>query len=248
LIEQNILNKKNCIITGATGGIGKALAFYFAAKNCNLFLTGKNKEKIKQLEKNIHNKNPNIKISYCSADLTKKSDMYKIIRNVRKNFQNIDILINCAGLFPVKYLKNSNISDYNSCFNVNVIAPFLFIKEFSEDMKKRRWGRIINIGSSASYNGKEKTSIYRASKHALLGLSRAMTKELREDNIRVFCISPGPTKTKMGKTIVKKENKSEDYNTFIEPVDIAKFICDIVSNNSQMFSQEIRIGRILGEK
>lgn len=248
MIEQNILNNKNCIITGATGGIGTALAFHFATKNCNLFLTGKSKEKIEKLKKNIFNKNPNIKIGYCSADLTKKSGMYKIIKNTRKKFQNIDILINCAGLFPIKYLKNSTISDYDSCFNVNVIAPFLFTKEFSKDMKKRKWGRIINIGSSASYNGKEKTSIYRASKHALLGLSRAMTKELRGDNIRVCCISPGPTKTEMGKMIIKKENQNEDYNTFIEPSDIAKFIGDIVSNNSQMFSQEIRIGRIIGEK
>ena len=246
--SNNILKNKNCLVTGATAGIGKAIALELASKGCNLFITGRNSKRLENLKKTIEEQNKNLKIVICAADLSKRSEIQKMIKKVRINFSNIDILVNSAGIFPVKLLKDTEIEDFDTCFNVNIITPFLLSQEFSKEMKKNNWGRIINIASSAAYSGRARGSMYRATKHALLGFSKAITKELRDNHVRVFCISPGPTKTKMGKIIVKKDNPNEDFDTFIEPSDIAEYISHLISFNTELFIQEIRLGRIIGEK
>jgi short-subunit dehydrogenase len=128
--------------------------------------------------------------------------------------------------------------------NLNVRAPFVLSKEFSKDMVKNNWGRIVNIASSGAYNGLKNTSIYRSSKHALLGLSRSLYNELKEFNVRTFCFSPGPMKTDMGKDIINKENPNEEYETFMQPKEIAEFIVFTISFENNMMSPEIRLGRI----
>ena len=244
---NNILKNKNCLVTGATAGIGKAIALELASNGCNLFLTGRNSKRLENLKKIIEKENVDLKIRISVADLSKRSEIQKVIKKVRNDFSNIDILVNSAGIFPVKLLKEKEIEDFDACFNVNIITPFLLSQEFSKEMKKNNWGRIINIASSAAYSGRARGSIYRSTKHALLGFSKAITKELRDYHVRVFCISPGPTKTKMGKSILKKDNPDEDFDTFIEPSDIAKFISNLISFDTELFIQEIRLGRIIGE-
>ncbi len=76
-------------------------------------------------------------------------------------------------------------------------------------MVKNKWGRIVNVGSSSAYSGFRETSIYCASKHAILGLSRAIYNELKDYNVRTFCISPGSIKTEMGKQV-----KNQKFDTF----------------------------------
>lgn len=240
------LNNKNCFLTGATGGLGEQLAIQLAKKNCNLFLTSSNKQSLDILAKKIQHVNNNV--FYQEGDLSKIEDIKNIVSKSRSAFQHIDILINCAGILPIKLLSDSTLDDYEKCFSINLKAPFVFIKEFSLDMKKRRWGRIVNIASSGAYNGQKRTLIYRASKHALLGLSKACHKELRDYDVRTFCISPGPMKTRMGGDIVPKLNKDEDYQTFINPKDVAEFIINLISFDSELFAEEIRLQRIRGEK
>ena len=150
---DNILKGKNCFISGATGGLGKAIVSELVLNQCNLFLTSTNKTKLKKLKKEISTVNSDIIINYDVCDLRKLNDVKKIIKKFRSTMGNCDILINCAGILPIKSLSKTLVSDYDSCFNVNVKAPFLLSKEFSNDMKKKRWGRIVNIGSSSSYDG-----------------------------------------------------------------------------------------------
>jgi NAD(P)-dependent dehydrogenase (short-subunit alcohol dehydrogenase family) len=111
-------------------------------------------------------------------------------------------------------------------------------------MISKKWGRIVNIASSGAYNGRRKTVIYRASKHALLGLSRSLHSELKEYNVRTFCVSPGPIKTPMGLDIVKNENPDERFDSFMNPNEIAEFIAYLISFDNEMVSEEIRLNRI----
>ena len=180
-MNEKILENKNCLITGATGGLGNHLAEILLENNCNIFLTSKSYSKLKKLKNQLEKKNENnCKIMFQSGNLTKIADVKKIISNIRKNFKTVDILINNAGIFLSKPISKSSIEDFQNIFDVNVKAPFLFSKEFSQDMKKKKWGRIVNIGSSSSYHGFSEGTIYCASKHALLGLSRSLFAELKE--------------------------------------------------------------------
>ena len=241
---NQILRGKNCLITGATGGLGKEIAREFAKNGCNLFLTGRNNDKLNSLKNELENSVNEIKIDFEDADLSDGDEIQKLIEKVKNTFVNIDILVNCAGVFPVKLLSDSTVEDFENCFGVNVKAAFVLCKEFSQGMISRKWGRIINIASSGAYNGRSKTVVYRASKHALLGLSRSLHSELKEYNVRTFCVSPGPIKTSMGHDIVKNENPDERFDSFMNPNEIAEFIAYLISFDNEMVSEEIRLSRI----
>jgi short-subunit dehydrogenase len=234
---NQILKGKNCLITGATGGLGKEIAKEFAKNGCNLFLTGRNNEKLNSLKNELEN--DKIKIDFEAADLSDIDDIQKLIDKTKNAFPNIDILVNCAGIFPVKLLSNSTVDDFEQCFSVNVKAAFVLCKEFSQGMVSKKWGRIVNIASSSAYAGFKNTSIYCSSKHALLGLSRSLHSELKEHNVRTFCVSPGSIKTPMGKSVV-----GQSYETFLNPSEVAELVGRLISFDSEMISQEIQLHRM----
>ena len=234
---NQILKGKNCLITGATGGLGKEIAEEFAKNGCNLFLTGRNNEKLNSLKDGLENNG--IKIDFEAADLSDVDDIQKLIDKTKNTFSNIDILVNCAGVFPVKLLSDSTVDDFEKCFSVNVRAAFVLCKEFSQGMISKKWGRIVNIASSSAYTGFKNTSIYCSSKYALLGLSRSLHSELKEHNVRTFCVSPGSIKTPMGKSVV-----GQSYETFLDPSEVAEFVVRLISFDSEMISQEIQLHRM----
>jgi short-subunit dehydrogenase len=231
-------NNKNCFISGATGGLGQCLAKEFAKKKYNLFLTSTSESSLKKLKKELISTHKNIDIFYEAGNFTSLTDLKRITNNAIKKFKILHILINNAGTFPVQDLKDTSLQDFQECFDVNVRAPFYFSKIFSEGMKDVKWGRIVNIASSSAYEGYKKTSIYCASKHALLGFTRSILHELKEYNIRSYSISPGSIQTKMGKKV-----PNQNYDTFIDPKEISKFISMIVSFDKQMISEEVKINR-----
>jgi fengycin family lipopeptide synthetase B len=237
---SNILENKNCFITGATGGIGKEIAFNLASNKCNLFITSRDKIELKKLESDLKKKHEDLVIFSYAGDLNFVNDMNEIVESSRLNFNSFDILVNSAGVFEIKSLEESTIEDFEKIFNINVRAPFYFTKIFSSDMALNNWGRIVNIGSSSSYNGFENTSLYCASKHSILGFSRSIHSELKTKNIRTYCISPASTKSKMGKL-----SKNQDFNTFINPAEIAEVVTFLISLDSEMVIDEIRLNRMI---
>ena len=241
-MKYNVFENKNCFITGATGGIGREIAIKMAENRCNLFLTSTDESKLKNLQEEIETLQNKNNIFYQEADLTQFQAANQLIAAARDKLGAIDIIINCAGVFIVKPLSGLNLEDFETTLNLNVRAPFIFCKEFSRDMQKKRWGRIVNIGSSSAYMGSKETTLYCAAKHAILGLSRALHSELKEHNIRTFCVSPAGVKTEMGKKI-----RNQNYNTFLDPKEIAKYIAFICSFDSELISDEIRLNRMVIE-
>jgi len=236
-----VLAGKNCFITGATGGIGRALAIKMAERRCNLFLTSTDIAQLKQLKNEIeHSCKGDIDIYYSAGDLSKMKDLKRIVAAGKKKFGSIDILINNAGILIVKSLLDSTWHDFDVCFNVNVRAAFMITKEFAGAMIKNKWGRIVNIGSSSAYSGYRNTSIYCAAKHAILGFSRAVHDELKKYGIRTFCVSPSAVKTNMGKMI-----KKQKYDTFIDADEIAEYIVFACSFDKAMISDEIQLHRMI---
>lgn len=237
--KPKILYGKNCLITGATGGIGKAICEELIKKDCNLFLTGTSKIQLKELKKELKNKTKQ-KIYYKQSDFSSIEDIEKLISSIKKKMSHIDIVINNAGIFIVKPLKNLEIKDFKRSFDINVLAPFILSKELSKDMVKKRWGRIINIGSSSAYGCSSETMAYCTSKHALLGMTKGLHEELSPFNVRAYFVSPAGTKTKMGKRI-----KNQNYETFVCPDEIAQYISFIISFDGTMLSNEVKLNRMI---
>ena len=239
---ENILKNKNCLITGATGGIGKEVCKQLANNSCNLFLTSTNTTKLKKLKDELKKINKNIKIEFFESDLTIENNINELINFIKEKFSSIDIVINSAGIFIESSIEKTSLVDFENCYSINVKAPFILCKEFTKDMKKNGWGRIVNIASSSAYQGFSNSSAYCSSKHGLLGLSRALFNEFKQKNVRVFCISPGSVKTKMG-----KKCKNQNYETFINPKEIAEYIFNIIIFDKEMIIEESRLNRIMIE-
>jgi fengycin family lipopeptide synthetase B len=238
MFDTEILKDKGAFISGATGAIGKAIATDLAKSGCNLFLTSTDNSSLEVLAKELSIYNVNI--AYSAANLVDKTEIYTVIDDAKNSLDSIDILVNSAGIFPNMSLLEIQDQDYENVMAVNFRAPFIFIREFSKDMVKNEWGRIVNIGSSSSYFGYAETSLYCASKHALLGLSRSIHDELKQYNVRTFCISPSSTQSRMGLT-----TKNQDYSTFIDPSDISKYVVFVISHNSNIVSEEIFLKRMI---
>ena len=236
---NTILKNKNCLVTGATGGIGKEISKELASNSCNLFLTSTNNTKLIKLKNQLKKINKNIKIEFLSADLTIQEDITELIGSINEKFSSIDIIINSAGIFMIKSIEKSTIDDFEKSINLNVKLPFILCKEFTKNMIKKKWGRVIMIGSSSSYSGFEKGSVYCASKHSILGLSRAFNAELKKKNVRVLSISPASTQTNMGKI-----STEQDFNTFLNPKEVAQYIIHVISFDKEMIVDESRLNRM----
>ena len=239
-MNTRILKKKNCLITGATGGIGVEISKQLATLSCNLFLTSTNKTKLEKLKKNLRKINTSISIETFPVNLDSEENVLELIKHVRKKFASINILINCAGIFMIKSIEKSTIEDFDKSINLNVKVPFILSREFSKDMITKKWGRIMFVGSSSSYSGFENGSVYCASKHSVLGLSRALNIELKKKNVRVLCISPSSTKTDMGKISV-----DQDFNTFLNPKEVAEYVIFVLSFDNEMSIDESRLNRMI---
>ena len=239
-MEKNILKNKNCLITGATGGIGKEICKQLADNSCNLFLTSTNTKKLKKLKDELKKINKNIKIEYFESDLSIENNINKLINSVKEKFPSIDIIINSAGIFMIESIEKSSIEDFQKSMNINVKLPFILCKEFTKKMRKKKWGRIVMIGSSSSYSGFKNGSVYCTTKHSILGLSRALNAELKNKNIRVLCISPSSTQTDMAKI-----STDQDFSTFLNPTEVAKYIIHVICYDKEMIIDESRLSRIV---
>jgi len=234
---NNLINK-NSFITGATGGLGKSFVQTLAKQGSNLFLTAADEKKLSNIANEAKSLNDNIEVFYEVADLKSEIEVKNVSISALEKFETVDILINCAGLFSQNSIENTNNQDFRDAISINLFSPYYFSKIFSKSMKRNSWGRIVNIGSSSSYKGFKNSSIYCLSKHGLSGLSKSLEDELLDYGIRVFDIMPGSIKTPMG-AIDKKQN----YETFIEPEEIANFTIDILKYDTNFRLSDVKIYR-----
>ena len=240
-MNEETLKNKNCLVTGATRGLGRQIAVRLVEKGCNLFLTARGASNLVEFKGELESTSSDrqIHVAYEAGDLNNLDDMDRVIKSAKRQMRQIDILVNCAGVSPVISFADSSLEVFETCFNVNVRAPFLLTKAFAPDMVASRWGRIINIGSSSSYQGFRGTSIYCASKHALLGLSRSLHDELKEHNVRTYCISPGSMKTDMGRQVI-----GQNWDTFMDPQEVAEVTTFLISFDKELIVEEIRLNRL----
>lgn len=227
------LSGKRCLVTGASRGLGLAIAKALVAANAKVFMTAKGAEAL-SIEAGA------LGMPNMPADLANIRDVEHLAAKAVEEFGSIDILVNSAGIFPVASAIETDLDEFDQCMAINVRAPFQLARKFIPAMVKNNWGRILNIGSSSAYAGFKNTSVYCASKHALLGMTRALHDEVKAANVRVQCISPGSIKTDMGRQVV-----GQDFETFLDANEIAQVALDILSMDGAMIMDEVRLNRMV---
>ena len=222
------------LVTGASGGLGSAIARELARLGCKMFLTGRDPVRLDSLRDEL---GPTA--GRCAVDLADGSAPQLIAEAALEHLGVVDVLVNNAGVFPVGPAENVTPQEFDSCFSVNVRAPFLLSSLLVPRMAARGWGRVVNIGSSSSYAGFANTALYCASKHALLGLSRSLFNEFKGRGVRVFCLSPGSIQTEMGRRV-----PGQTFETFIRPEEVARYLSNMIAFDAEMISEEVRLNRM----
>lgn len=217
----------NILVTGATRGIGKAIAEMCLKDGYNLFATGRN-EKLLECYKN-----------YLISDLSTLEGMKKIGDYILEN--KIDVLINNAGEYlytPID--KGVDLSDLEHIVKLNLEAPIYLISKAVNYMKEQRFGRIINIGSISGVMGEANASLYSATKAGLIGATKALALELAEYGITVNTINPGWVDTDLGNSSVEDCDFSKEelidcipQRRFVAPDEVAGMVKYLISKEAK---------------
>lgn len=186
------LSGKTALVTGATGGIGGAIATALHAQGAHVGISGRNEEKLAALAAELGDR-----VSVLPADLSSDDAVADLVKRADEAMGQIDILVNNAGLTRDGLSMRMSDDDWQTVIDVNMTATFKLAKAVQRGMMKRRTGRIINIASVVGVTGNPGQCNYVASKAGMIGWSKAMGAEIASRGITVNCIAPGFIATAM---------------------------------------------------
>lgn len=206
------LTGKTVAITGASQGIGKAMAKVFAENGAQVILLSRNEGNLKDNVKELAN------AKYFVLDVSDPENVNKVFNQIDK----VDVLINNAGICFNETIADTDISKWKELMEINLNGAFYCSKVVLKKMIKNQYGRIINISSVCGKTGYAFSGAYNASKFALVGLTQTMAQEAARDNITVNAICPGWVETEMAEEILH-DKKYAEYHQI--PVDKLKTSC-----------------------
>ena len=183
----------NVVITGATKGIGKAIATTFAAEGANLFICSRNFEELKAFKQELLDINADGKVWIKKADVSKKKDVLAFAQYITKNTNQLNILINNAGNFITGNILEEEDGILEQLIETNLYSAFHLTRALMPLLKNSAKGHIFNMCSIASKKALPNCGSYCISKFAMLGFSKALREELKEQKIKVTSLLPGAT-------------------------------------------------------
>ena len=197
--EKKFLANKVAIITGASEGLGFEIAKKFILEGANITICSRNKRNLKlakeSLIKILHS---NQKILVIPADVSKQSDVKKIINLTIKKFGKCNILVNNAGIYgPKGKIENINWKDWKKTIEINLFGSILMCRHLIKYFKKKKYGKIIQLSGGGATNPLPNLSAYAASKAAIVRFMETLALEVRDFNIDINSIAPGALNTKM---------------------------------------------------
>ncbi len=215
----------NILVTGATGGIGKAIADILSGGHI-IHATGRNLAVLEKYDK------------YIACDLKQNDDIERLGKYIIDN--KIDVLVNNAGSYIYSESKKLNKEIIDNMIDVNLKAPLYLISKAIPHMQEQKWGRIINIGSISGVMGEAGASVYSASKAGLIGATKALALELAEYGITVNTINPGWVDTDMGNSSSEAGDWTKEeiiecipQKRFVSPYEVAAMVKYLVSDDAK---------------
>jgi 3-hydroxy acid dehydrogenase / malonic semialdehyde reductase len=201
---------KIIMVTGATSGFGKATAVKFAKNGYDIIITGRRKERLDDLEKELLSYGK-IKVLALNFDVRNREGVASVIENIPEEWKAVDILINNAGLaVGLSHIDDGNIDDWERMIDTNVKGLLYVTRAVAPLMAARKHGHIFNIGSIAGKENYENGNVYCATKSAVDSLSRSMRIDLLKSSIKVTHIAPGMADTEFSIVRFKGDKQKAD--------------------------------------
>ncbi len=207
------LDGKVAVVTGASKGLGKAMALALGAAGAKVALVSRNLEQLNEVARALKDSGGEGRV--FQADVSEEDQVLKLERDIVDQFGRVHILINNAGMNLRKPLPEFTLQEWRRVLDTNLTSVFLMCRAFVPQMKGRGYGRIINMTSTMSWVSLPGRAAYSASKAGLLGLTRALALEVAPDGITVNGISPGPFATEMNVALTQNPDAYQYFTSRI---------------------------------
>ena len=227
-------------VTGASSGIGKAIALEFAKIGCNVFISARRAQELERLKDEAGKQGGNIYPFPCNVASSTNVD--QTFKKITSEFE-INCLVNNAGVTSFKHAADNSINEINDIINTNLLGAIYSTKAVLPTFIKNESGTIFNILSVVVDKTFTRSSAYAASKMGLLGYSRSLREEVREHNIRVINIIPGATETAMWSQEMRKEKGGRMMN----PESLARIIVSAYLQKDNLVTEEIVLRPVTGD-
>jgi 3-oxoacyl-[acyl-carrier protein] reductase len=231
------LNDQVAVVTGGTAGIGKAIVEKFAKEGAKVAFFGRNEERGQQIAKETPN------CEFYQVDVANTEQVKLAMEEIIKKWGKIDILVNNAGITRDNLLLKMTEEDWDIIMAINVKSCYNSCRAVTRTMLKAKKGKIINMGSVVGLTGNAGQMNYAASKAAVIGLTKALAKELASRNICVNCIAPGYIDTQMTSEMTEVQTealiKSIPLGRMGKPEDIANMALFLSSSDSDYITGQV---------
>ena len=219
------------LVTGASSGIGKHMAYYLASKEIDLILVARNKKEMERIKNSVK-----VDVKILSLDLTKEENVYKLYEETKKD--KIDILINNAGFGLFGTFAETDLDRELEMIDLNIKAYHILTKLFLKDFIKRDSGYILNVCSSAGFMAGPRLSTYYATKNYITKLTMAINEELRQagSNVSISALCPGPVNTNFNKVAHGEFSIKE-----ADPSYVAKYAIDKMFKRKMLIVPTLRM-------
>ncbi|HIE26433.1 TPA: 3-oxoacyl-[acyl-carrier-protein] reductase [Candidatus Poribacteria bacterium] len=238
------LKDKIAIVTGASRGIGKAIARKFLQEGAKVVICSRNIETISRVAEELQEFSDNEKsVRATVADISKKDDVLALIDFTLKKFNRIDILVNNAGITRDALLVRMKDSDWDDVIQTNLTGTAYCVRAVARQMMKQRSGRIINISSVIGLVGNSGQANYAAAKAGVIGLTKSAAKELGRRGITVNAVAPGFITTEMTANLSPQDKQkmmdSVPLQRFGTPEDVAAIVAFLASDSANYITGQV---------
>jgi len=206
-----LLKGKTVLVTGASQGLGKAVATEFAREGAHVFISSRNEEKLQVAVDEIREKTGNREVNYAVCDMRKEDQIQSLVQKVIEKNESIDVLINNAGGPPAGKFMDMNDDDWFGAFEQNLLSVVRATKKVIPYMKKQEGGRIVNITSSSIKQTIDNLILSNTMRPGVLGLTKSLSQEFAADHILINTVGPGKIATdrliQLNETVAKSTGK-----------------------------------------
>lgn len=236
----NNIEGKVVIITGASSGIGEAVAKHLTAQGAKVSLAARRREKLDQIVQDIEQAGGAARAFI--TDVTKKDDVDALVKNTLEAFGRVDVIFNNAGLMPLSRLENLHYDEWEKMIDTNIKGVLYGIGAALPVFKEQKSGHFINVSSVAGHRVGPGAAVYSATKFAVRAISEGLRQEVKPYNIRTTIISPGAIKTELPDTITDtkiKEVMQPVLDIAISPESIARAVAYVIEQPEEFDVNEI---------